>query len=181
MRGVARPAVFLDRDGTINVKAAEDDYVKSPAELRLLDGAAHAIRRFNDVDALVIVVTNQRGIALGRLTEEGLAAVHAALRAQLRSSADARIDAFLHCPHDYCQCDCRKPGTGLLREACRLFPQLERGCSVLIGDAVTDIQAGERFGIDTLQLGVDAPDLAAATEVVLDRWQRSSCWPVQTG
>lgn len=172
--GETRPAVFLDRDGTINVKAPEGDYITSPGQLRLLEGAAEAIRRFNDAGVLVVVVTNQRGIARELMSEQDLDEIHAALRSQLQASAGARVDAILHCPHDAGECACRKPGTGLLVEACRRFPQIHRESSVLIGDAATDVEAGRRFGIRAMRLGVDAPDLRTAAERVLAGWSLPS-------
>src|SRR3954454_10176331 len=106
-------AVLLDRDGTINVKAAEGEYVTSPEQLVLLDGAAAAIRRLNLARIRVAVITNQRGIALGRMTEADLAAVHRRL-VQLLVAEGARVDAIFHCPHEKGTCDCRKPGTAML-------------------------------------------------------------------
>lgn len=163
MRGVARcPAVFLDRDGTINVKAPEGEYITAPEQVTLLPGAATAIRRLNDTGALVLVVTNQRGIALRRMTHADLSAVHARLSGLLADAAGARLDAFLVCPHDIDECDCRKPRPGLLAEARRRFPQIDLGRSILIGDAASDAEAARRFGITSLRLGVDAADLADA-------------------
>ena len=104
-------AAFLDRDGTINVKAPEGDYITRPERLRLLGGAADAIRQLNDAAIPVFVVTNQRGIALGRMTEGDLAAVHERLDAMLAEAGGARIDDYAHCPHERGACDCRKPGT----------------------------------------------------------------------
>jgi D-glycero-D-manno-heptose 1,7-bisphosphate phosphatase len=160
-------AVFLDRDGTINEKAAEGDYIKSPAELRVFPSAAEAIRRLNDACIPVIVVTNQRGIALGIFSEDDLEEIHAALQDRLRQLAGARIDAFFHCPHDLGQCDCRKPGTGLFRQAQRSFPELNRSRAVMIGDAPSDVEAGRGAGMTALQLGVDTPDLFAAVNELL--------------
>ena len=168
MSGVTgRAAAFLDRDGTINVKAAEGEYVTTPDELRLLPGAADAVRRLNDAGALVVVVSNQRGISLGRMTEGDLAAVHARLSNLLDAAAGGRIDAFMHCPHDVGECDCRKPGVGMLLSAVRAFPDIDPARSVLIGDSGSDVEAGRRFGVRSLQLGVDAPDLASAVSDVI--------------
>ena len=169
MRRLSHPGVaFLDRDGTINEKAPEGDYIKRPGELRLLPGAAQAIRRLNDAGIRVIVVTNQRGIALGRMTEDDLDAIHAELSTQLSEAAGAHIDAFFHCPHDFGECDCRKPETGMFRQAQKRFPWISLERSVLIGDGPGDAEAGRRLGIETLQLGTDAPDLGAAVGAVLD-------------
>jgi D-glycero-D-manno-heptose 1,7-bisphosphate phosphatase len=165
VRDVAlRPAAFLDRDGTINVKAPEGDYITGPEQLRLLPAAATAIRRLNDRGARVIVVTNQRGIALGRMSDEDLADVHDHLQGLLAEDAGAHIDAFFACPHDRGQCQCRKPEPGLLRDAIRTFPDIDVDHSVLIGDAPTDVAAAARVGLPAVQIGADVPDLDAAVE-----------------
>jgi D-glycero-D-manno-heptose 1,7-bisphosphate phosphatase len=169
VRHLSHPGVaFLDRDGTINVKAAEGDYIKGPGELRLLPGAAAAIRRLNDADVHVMVVSNQRGIALGRMTERDLATVQAELAAQLDAVAGARIDAFFHCPHDIGQCDCRKPDVGLFAQARERFPWIDFSQSVMIGDSESDVEAGRRMGMRTVQIGVNAPDLNSTVDQLLN-------------
>jgi D-glycero-D-manno-heptose 1,7-bisphosphate phosphatase len=162
-----RSAAFLDRDGTINVKAPEGDYITAPEQVRLLPRAAAAIRQLNDLGALVVVVTNQRGISLGRMTADDLNDVHERLSAMLAAQAGAHVDAFFFCPHDHGQCDCRKPRPGLLRDAVRAFPEIDVDASVAIGDAPSDVAAAERFGVRSLQLGRDAGDLAGAVEHAL--------------
>jgi D-glycero-D-manno-heptose 1,7-bisphosphate phosphatase len=165
VRDVAgRGAAFLDRDGTINVKAPEGDYITAPEQVRLLPGAARAIRQLNDLGALVVVVTNQRGISLGRMTADDLHNVHERLSAMLAARAGARVDAFFFCPHDHGQCDCRKPHPGMLRDAVDHFPEIDLDASVLIGDAPSDVAAAERFGVRSLQLGHGTRDLADAVE-----------------
>ena len=168
-RAAPRPAAFLDRDGTINVKAPEGDYVTAPDQVRLLPTAATAVRRLNDHGALVIVVTNQRGIALGRMTGEDLDRVHQRLQDLLSEQAGARVDAFFACPHDHGQCDCRKPQPGMLRAALRVFPDIDVDGSVMIGDAPSDVAAGERAGVAGLQIGRDAPDLDLAVASAIER------------
>jgi D-glycero-D-manno-heptose 1,7-bisphosphate phosphatase len=158
---------FLDRDGTINEKATEGDYIESPKEVRLLPGAAESIRRLNDAGVRVIVVTNQRGIALGRMSESDLEEVHDAVRAQLKATAGAWIDAFFHCPHGIDECDCRKPALGMFHQALARFPWIELEASVLIGDSPADVEAGRRLGVKTVWIGVDAPDLSVAVDQVL--------------
>jgi D-glycero-D-manno-heptose 1,7-bisphosphate phosphatase len=165
---LSHPGVaFLDRDGTINEKAPEGDYIKSPDELRILPGAAAAIRRLNEAGISVIVVSNQRGIALGRMTEADLRAVHDRVAHDLDSSAGARLDAFFHCPHDVGECNCRKPDIGMFHRARERFPWIDFSRSVMIGDSPSDVEAGRRMGMGTIQIGVDAPDLAAAVDQLL--------------
>lgn len=148
-----RPALFLDRDGTINT---EVDFLRSPDEVQLIPGAADAIRDANTLGVPVVVITNQSGIARGYLTETDLAAVHDRLRALLAAHG-ARVDGIYYCPHHPSAgvppygiaCDCRKPNPGmLLRAAKDLHLDLSR--SVLIGDRCGDIEAGQRAGCSTV-------------------------------
>jgi D-glycero-D-manno-heptose 1,7-bisphosphate phosphatase len=147
----SRWTVFLDRDGTINRKAPEGDYVRSPEALVVLDGAAEAIARLRSAGARVVVVTNQRGVALGRMSLADLAAVHQQLRRALAGSG-ARIDGIYSCPHDVGSCECRKPGPGLFRQAVDDHPSIDLGGSAMVGDSLSDIQAGARFGMATVLL-----------------------------
>ncbi|HEY4134066.1 MAG TPA: D-glycero-beta-D-manno-heptose 1,7-bisphosphate 7-phosphatase [Alphaproteobacteria bacterium] len=180
-----RPAVFLDRDGTI----VEDvDYLTRPEQLRLIPGAAAAIRTLNARAVPVVVVTNQSAVARGLLSEDELAAVHGELRARLAAEG-ARLDAIYYCPHHpegsgayRRDCDCRKPMPGMLRQAARDLG-LDLAASAMVGDSVRDLEAGAAAGCRTLILvrtghGADeekhlnksamqaavAPDLSAALD-----------------
>lgn len=148
--------VFLDRDGTINRGAAEGDYIRSPEEVELLPGAAEAIRLLNQLPAKVVVVTNQRGIALGLMSEDDLAAVNARLE-QLLAAEGAQLDAILHCPHEKGECDCRKPGPGMFERAAREVPGVSLEGAAMIGDSPLDVEAGNRLGLTTIRLGLSAP------------------------
>ncbi|HEU5350629.1 MAG TPA: HAD family hydrolase [Terracidiphilus sp.] len=143
--------VFLDRDGVLNRKMPEGEWVTSPAELSVLPGAPAAVARLNRAGLLVLVVTNQRAIARGRLSPEGLERIHAALQSALRPDG-AHIDAFFHCPHDSDECGCRKPLTGMFDQARRQFPQVDAATSVMIGDSLSDLQFGKSLGMLTLLL-----------------------------
>jgi D-glycero-D-manno-heptose 1,7-bisphosphate phosphatase len=150
-------AVLLDRDGTINLKAPEGAYITDPSAVELLPGAGRAVASLTARGVPVVVVTNQRGIALGRMTEDDLAAVHARLDALL-AAAGGRVRAYLHCPHERGSCACRKPGTLLLEQARDLLGLADLRDAVMIGDAVSDVQAGRRAGARAIRLaGADAP------------------------
>lgn len=155
MRLAAPGAAFLDRDGTINLKAPEGQYIEGPDELVLLPGAARAVRCLNDAGVRVVVVTNQRGIALGAMTESDLAAVHRRLAQLLDAQAGARLDGVLHCPHERGSCLCRKPAAGMLEQALRRWPDIDLGASWMVGDAASDIEAGRRAGTATVALSLD--------------------------
>jgi D-glycero-D-manno-heptose 1,7-bisphosphate phosphatase len=145
----SRPAVFIDRDGTLT---EEVGYVNHPARLRLLPRAAEAIRRLNAAGVAAVVATNQAGVARGYFSEDVLHAVNDALRAQL-AQAGARLDGLYACLHHpseggvpyRAQCDCRKPKPGLLlRAAAELGLDLRR--STMVGDKASDLVPGRAVG-----------------------------------
>ena len=152
-----RPALFIDRDGTI---IADAHYLADPAGVRLLPGAAAAIARANALGTLVVIVTNQSGIARGSITPAQYEAVRTRVDALLGSHG-ARVDATYHCPHWPAvsgPCDCRKPGLGMYRQAAsELAISLER--SAYIGDRWRDVQpARDTGGIGVLVPGVETPE-----------------------
>jgi D-glycero-D-manno-heptose 1,7-bisphosphate phosphatase len=155
---------LLDRDGTINVGAAPGEYIETPDELVLLRGAGEAVARLNRAGVAVAVVTNQRGVALGRMTLADLEAVHAKLEREL-SLHGAWIDAVYACPHAHDECTCRKPQPGMLLDALRDFG-VSPTDAVMIGDSPSDAEAGHRAGTATIRLGAggEATDLAAAVD-----------------
>jgi D-glycero-D-manno-heptose 1,7-bisphosphate phosphatase len=183
LRQLKQPgAVFLDRDGTINAKPEEGSYVVRPDQLELLPHAGMAIRRLNDARLKVLVVTNQRGIALGRLSEEMLARIHARLSRMLVADCGAHVDGFFHCPHQIGVCDCRKPRLGMFRSALRRWPEIDPTCSAMVGDSSSDVEAGVALGMTSLLIGDDVPDLASAVEHLLGGpADRAASSPVGTG
>lgn len=133
-----KPAVFLDRDGTIIRDTA---YVRDPDDVELLPGAAAAIRRLNERGLPVIVVTNQSGIARGLLTEQDYERVRMRLD-KLLEAEGAHIDASYHCPHhpDFSgPCECRKPGLKLYKQAAA-DRGLDLGRSFYVGDRRRDVE-----------------------------------------
>ena len=141
--------VFLDRDGVVNRKLPEGEYLKDPDAVAVLPGVESAIASLNRSGRYVIVVSNQRGIALGRVSPAEVAAIQARIEHQLAAS-HARIDAFYYCPHDEGECDCRKPGIGLFLQAFRDFPQASKENSLIVGDSLSDIEAARNFGIRSI-------------------------------
>lgn len=142
---VTRRCVFLDRDGVINVKAAPGEYILRWSDFSFLPGIADWIRLFNALDLLVIVVTNQRGVARGMLDAEELARIHENMVAELARQG-ARIDDVLCCPHEEGECGCRKPRPGLVLEAARRW-RIDLSTSLLIGDSETDRRLAEACGM----------------------------------
>jgi D-glycero-D-manno-heptose 1,7-bisphosphate phosphatase len=149
----SRPAVFIDRDGTLT---EEVGYVNHPSRLQLLPRAAEAIRRLNTAGVAAVVVTNQAGIARGYFSESVLHAVHDALRAQL-ASVGARLDGLYACVHHPSEgeapyradCDCRKPRPGLLQRAARDLG-LDLARSTMVGDKASDLVPARAVGADAV-------------------------------
>ena len=141
--------VFLDRDGVLNAKMPEGVWVTRWDDFAWLPGAREAIARMKRAGLTLILVTNQRGIALGLYTREQLESLHEQMQRDLAQS-NAGIDAIYYCPHDREGCDCRKPGLGLFKQAFERFPQANPKNSVVIGDSLSDIQAGKRLGTSTI-------------------------------
>ncbi len=138
------PAVFLDRDGTINV---EVNYLHCPADVELIAGVGPAIARLNRAGLLVVVVSNQAGIARGFYEAADVAAVHTHMTMLLRQSG-AKIDGWYYCPHhpDFTPaCSCRKPLPGMLLQAA-LDLKIDLKASWMIGDTRGDIEAGKAAG-----------------------------------
>ncbi len=141
--------VFLDRDGVLNEKMPEGQYVTSWSDFRLLPGVAEAIRNLNQAGLRVLVVSNQRGIALGLYTAETVHAIHAEFQKVLAGHG-ARADGFYFCPHDKAKCNCRKPLPGLFEQARSDFPEIRPETSAMLGDSLSDIEFGRRLGMLTI-------------------------------
>jgi D-glycero-D-manno-heptose 1,7-bisphosphate phosphatase len=147
--------VFVDRDGVLNRKMPEDVYVSDWRQFEWLPGAEEAVARMNRARLTVILVTNQRGVALGLVTEEQIQEIHARMQSHLALHR-ARLDAIYYCPHDRGQCRCRKPDIGLFEAAFARFTEANSDNSIVIGDSISDIQAGRRLGMRTIFLRGEA-------------------------
>lgn len=162
-RDALRPVAFLDRDGVLNV---DREYVHRADQLEWIAGVPEAIRLLNDSGYLVIVVTNQSGVARGYYDETAVVELHRHMRDHL-GARGARIDAFYYCPHHpdgkispyAMRCDCRKPGTGMFEQAARDWP-IDRARSFMIGDKDIDIAAATAFGIRSARFDAATDDLA---------------------
>lgn len=147
-----KKAVFLDRDGVIN---REKGYITTWEDFELLPHVADAIRQIHENDFLVIVITNQSGIAKGLYTEKNVQMIHQQLDHLLQKSG-AKIDAYYYCPHhpegivpEYTKvCNCRKPDNGMILQAAKDY-NIALENSFLIGDSERDILAGRKSGCIT--------------------------------
>lgn len=145
-----RGAVFFDRDGTLNV---DKDYLYKIEDFEWLADAPQAIRWANAHDFLVIVITNQSGVARGYFTEDDVHRLHEWMNGEL-ARFGAHIDAFYYCPHlpnggvaAYAlECDCRKPKPGLIERACADF-DIDREASIMVGDKPRDVECAEAAGV----------------------------------
>jgi len=153
--------VFLDRDGTLNVKPPDGEYIERPEALELLPGAAGAVRMLNRAGLWTGIVTNQRGVALGRMSTEDLDAIHERLKHLLRLEG-AYVDAIYVCPHEVDECACRKPHPGLLLKAQGEHAALDFARAAIVGDSSSDVQAGMRLGLMTVLISGRDGDLTAA-------------------
>ncbi len=159
-------AAFLDRDGVINVKAPEGQYVTRWEEVRFLPGVAAAISRLNESGFRVIVISNQRCVAKGLVTSAEVEALHRRISKEL-ADLGAIIDAVYFCPHDTePACSCRKPAPGMLLEAAKDH-KIDLAASWMIGDSDADVAAGKNAGCKTVLIGrresstANRPDLLA--------------------
>ena len=145
-----RPAVFMDRDGTINEQMG---YINHVSRFVLLPGTTEAIRLLNARHSLAFVVSNQSGVARGYFPIELVHEVHESMQRSLEKKG-AFIDAVFFCPHlpkgeveEYSvACGCRKPLTGMVDQACESF-DIDMENSYVIGDRYTDIELARRAGL----------------------------------
>lgn len=143
MAVVATGAIFLDRDGVINVNRT--DHVKSWDEFVFIPGALKAIQRLTLTGLPIFVVTNQAIVNRGKVTAGIIEDIHCRMIAQIKQ-AGGDITKVYYCPHDSHEaCDCRKPAPGMLKQAAVEFG-IDLTRSYIIGDAWTDLQAGLAVG-----------------------------------
>lgn len=141
---------FLDRDGVINQKPHQDErvtnYVTSADLFKFNPGIFETLGNLSQKGYRFVVVTNQRGIARGLMTEGDLASIHEHMKTGLRERGIEILDIF-YCPHgDKDACVCRKPKPGMLAEATKKY-NIDLAKSVLISDSMHDVEMGEKFGV----------------------------------
>ena len=157
-------AVFLDRDGVLNV---DHGYVSTWERFEFLPGVPDALRALQDAGYLLIVVSNQSGIGRGYYCEADVESLNQAVAQHLGSTVGVTLSEFYHCPHHPTeaegefrrQCDCRKPAPGMIRQAV-LDHGIDLKTSLLVGDKDSDIEAGRAAGVARLFKVVDSPQTA---------------------
>ncbi|MFH1780842.1 MAG: HAD-IIIA family hydrolase [Candidatus Nealsonbacteria bacterium] len=159
-------AVFLDRDGTINVNGP--GYTRQIKDFKFTSGALPALKKLSKTDYKIIIVTNQSGIGKGFFTEKDLAVLHRWMLVKFKKEK-IRIDKIYHCPHiQEDNCSCRKPKIGMLEGAVRDFG-INLSKSWIVGDSEKDVQMGKEANLKTIFLGKDAKNLAAAIKIILGK------------
>jgi D-glycero-D-manno-heptose 1,7-bisphosphate phosphatase len=157
---LSRRAVFLDRDGTLNVRPAEHEYLRNDHDFEWLDGAPEALARLAQAGFVLAVVSNQRGVARGLVTVEDLRRIERRIQADL-SPLGCRIEAFRYCLHDTdAGCACRKPEPGMLRDLAELL-DLDLVRSWMVGDTADDVEAGRAARCRTALIGAGPKPVAA--------------------
>lgn len=171
---LAAPAVFLDRDGTLN---QERGWLSAPESLELLPGAAEAVRAINRSGRLAVVITNQPVVARGECSEAGLRRIHNRME-WLLGESHAYLDAIYYCPHHpdsgfpgeradlKISCECRKPATGLLEAATRDL-NIDVSRSWMIGDREGDMQTAKNFGVRSILVS-EAVTIRDAVDQILN-------------
>jgi D-glycero-D-manno-heptose 1,7-bisphosphate phosphatase len=139
-------AVFLDRDGTINV---DFGYVFKPEDLKFIDGVENSLKRLVDAGYLLIVITNQSGVGRGYFTEQEAVDFNVYLSNKLKQS-DISITDFYMCVHSPQEdCDCRKPSPKLINEAIKKY-NIDATLSFMLGDKESDVQSGKNAGLRSM-------------------------------
>jgi len=171
MHSGTRPAVLLDRDGTL---IEDQGYPRDPGRVRLLPGVAEALRSFKAAGLPLAVVSNQSGLGRGLVSPEGARAVHARLE-ELLAAEGVRLDGAYYCPHAPQEgCACRKPSPALLLRACAdlgAAPAL----SFMVGDKPSDAEGGKRAGCSSVLLGTP-PGEPSEADFVAASWEQALAW-----
>lgn len=147
-------AIFLDRDGVLNHEI--NDYICRVEDFEVLEYQIPPLKRLYDEGYLLIIITNQGGIALQRYTEEDLAIMHQILFDAFEKQG-AKISHAYHCPHHHTvsePCNCRKPLSGMLLEAIATY-NIDPALSVMIGDKPRDVEAANGAGVKGIMIDPD--------------------------
>ncbi len=150
--------LFLDRDGVINHKR-DNDYVKNWAEFSFINGSLEAISILSNLFGKIIVVTNQRGVGRGLMTEEELIIIHQKMIDNIELHKGV-IDKIYYCTEVKNDAFCRKPNIGMGLKALYDFPEIDFSKSIIVGDSITDMEFGQRLGMKCtfINNGVEVED-----------------------
>ena len=144
--------LFLDRDGVINKKRT--DYVKTINELKFIPNIFNALKKFNDIGFIIIVITNQSVVNRKIISEIQLKEIHNHMLKTMEKNS-CKIAKIYYCPHHPEEkCDCRKPNSGMIKQAMNDF-EIKTQNAILIGDSETDIEAATKMKIKSIKIQTD--------------------------
>ena len=158
--------LFLDRDGIIN-KKIENGYVKKWDDFEFLPDAISSLKVLSKLFSKIFIVTNQRGIGRGLMSEQDLDAIHKQMLSIFEKN-DIHINKIYYCPHDHERefCNCRKPAIGLALQAKKDFPDIDFTHSLMIGDAISDVLFGQNAGMKNCYIGNTIAEAVIAEDVI---------------
>lgn len=160
-----RKFIFLDRDGTLNLRPPQACYIEKPESFVWLPGARESVKKLKDAGYAIILISNQPGIARGRLTHETLELIHEKMQADLKA-VGASIDRIYYCPHNWDDgCECRKPKPGMFFQAQKEL-NFDLTCCWMLGDDERDMHAGGDAGCRCMYISEQHP-ITEAVETIL--------------
>ncbi|GAB6072776.1 D-glycero-alpha-D-manno-heptose-1,7-bisphosphate 7-phosphatase [Venenivibrio stagnispumantis] len=159
--------LFLDRDGVINRKI-DGDYVRNWQQFEFLPKVLEALEILNNIFGKIIIVTNQRGIGRGLMTEKDLLDIHSNVL-NILSDKKIKIDKIYYCPHDYEKedCICRKPKIGMALQAKKDFPDIDFKKSIMVGDSISDIEFGNNASMISILIDESNSDIKSLYEFAI--------------
>lgn len=137
--------VFLDRDGVVNTSPPEGEYIRRWEDFAFLPHVVDALQLLTKAAVRVVIATNQRGVARGLMSESDLLRIHRCLLEALEREG-ATVHGIYYCPHEKGTCSCRKPDIGLFLRAKQDFPEIDFSTAAMIGDTISDMEAGQQLG-----------------------------------
>ena len=142
--------LFLDRDGVINEKL-EGDYVKNWDDFTFKSRSLEAIAGLSNIFARIFIVTNQRGVGIGIMTEAKLIEIHDKMLAVIEK-ASGRVDKIFYCTCINNNAECRKPNIGMALKAKNDFPEIDFSRSIMVGDSISDMEFGKNIGMKRIYI-----------------------------
>lgn len=159
--------IFLDRDGTLNVRPPRACYIERPEDFVWLEGAKEAVKMLKDAGYFIILISNQPGLARGNLTEDTLQKIHGKMQKELEDIG-AGIDKIYYCPHNWDDgCECRKPRPGMFYMAQKEY-SIDLTKCYMIGDDERDVEAGEAAGCKCLLVDKNNSLLDYVKKIVIE-------------
>ncbi len=154
-----RKCVFFDRDGIVN-ESPGPGYVERWEDFHLIPAFVESLRVVTQCGYVAVLATNQRGVARGIMSRESVEEIHDNLQKQLKNIYGLELLDIMWCPHNNNECDCRKPLPGMLLSAAQKY-NIDLPASWMVGDSITDIEAGRAAGCRTIYVGNKEKDVTA--------------------